>query len=140
MQQIFYSYHLDRAGRISIPKDIREKWNLQAGTDAVSITTEEQMIFISAGGDTAAGLLRHMDAQGRIVLPKSMRNHLSLRDGEDTLDLFLDQDRLILKKHRSTCCFCGNMGILQYGGHAVCADCIRHLYEALENQLNQYSR
>lgn len=85
------------------------------------------------------GIKRPVDKLGRVVIPKELRDRLNMTDNVDSFDISVDGDRLILKKHREGCIFCGSdsEGTV-YSGYAICSECLKRLKEiAEENELNR---
>ena len=74
------------------------------------------------------GIVRPVDGLGRIVLPIEIRRNLDIQE-RDQLEVYLEGDRIVLRKHESTCVFCGSSrGLAEYKGKNACRECIRHLY------------
>lgn len=74
------------------------------------------------------GIKRTVDKLGRVVIPKEMRNQLNMKDSVDSFDISVDGDRLILKKHRDGCVFCGSVHEgATYMEYSVCAECLKKL-------------
>ena len=73
------------------------------------------------------GIVRKIDELGRIVLPIELRKLLGI-DQRDPIEIFVDGDAIILKKHQSTCIFCGSSSSLsEYKGKHICAACAKHI-------------
>lgn len=73
------------------------------------------------------GMYRPIDRLGRIVLPIELRRVLDLNI-KDTVEIYVDEDKIILKKHESSCVFCDNAEKLKsFGGVFVCSDCVDKL-------------
>jgi AbrB family looped-hinge helix DNA binding protein len=46
------------------------------------------------------GIVRKLDELGRITLPIELRRNLGIEEGERApLEIFVDEDRIVLKKH-----------------------------------------
>ena len=52
------------------------------------------------------GIVRRVDQLGRVVLPKELRDVLGIEE-RTPLEIFTDGDTIILRKHETTCAFCG---------------------------------
>ncbi len=75
-------------------------------------------------------ITRMVDKMGRIVIPKEFRSKLNIRDDKDKLDIFLEDDIIIIRKHQSSCQFCGSSGpSVSLNNKLVCVDCINKLNE-----------
>jgi transcriptional pleiotropic regulator of transition state genes len=75
----------------------------------------------------ATGVSRKVDDLGRIVLPAELRRSFDIREG-DHIDIAVEEDRIILSKHRSACTFCGNAESLRpFRNHQLCASCLAEL-------------
>jgi AbrB family transcriptional regulator, transcriptional pleiotropic regulator of transition state genes len=72
----------------------------------------------------SVGIVRKIDQIGRIVLPVGLRQTLEIKDN-DGLEIFTDKDRIILRKYKPTCLFCGdNDEVKQFKGKNVCKKCL----------------
>lgn len=75
----------------------------------------------------ATGITRKIDELGRIVLPIELRRTLEIGE-KDPIEIYVEEDRIILKKFKQSCAFCGsNENIIEFKGKYVCADCITQL-------------
>lgn len=78
------------------------------------------------------GIVRPIDHVGRIVLPKELRRMFDLEDDKDSMEIFVEDDKIILKKYKPACVFCGNAdNVVDYLGKKVCRDCIEKLNATL---------
>lgn len=74
----------------------------------------------------ATGITRKIDELGRIVLPIELRRSLEIGE-KDALEIYVEDDKIILRKYKSSCVFCGNEdNIIEFNGKNICADCIAH--------------
>ena len=55
----------------------------------------------------STGIVRHIDNLGRITLPIELRKTLNMACG-DPLEIYTEGNSVILRKHESSCVFCGN--------------------------------
>ena len=79
----------------------------------------------------ATGIVRNVDELGRIVIPKEMRKKMDISNN-DPVEIFVEGDRIILTKYYAACTFCGsNLGISEFKGKRLCADCLRQIKETL---------
>lgn len=79
----------------------------------------------------ATGIVRNVDELGRIVIPKEMRKKMEISNN-DPVEIFVEGDRIILTKYHATCTFCGsNLGISDFKGKRICADCLRQIKDEL---------
>lgn len=75
----------------------------------------------------ATGIVRKVDELGRIVLPIELRRTLEIGE-RDALEIYVDGASIVLKKHESTCVFCGSTKqIITFKEKTVCADCVQEL-------------
>lgn len=76
---------------------------------------------------SSGGMIRKIDDLGRIVLPVELRRVLDIAE-RDEMEIYLEDDKIILRKHEKTCVFCGSSaGLTTYQRKCVCANCIRNL-------------
>lgn len=75
----------------------------------------------------STGIVRKVDELGRIVLPIELRRTLDIAE-KDELEIYVDGSSVVLKKHQSSCAFCGETdGILDFMGKNICYDCLKKL-------------
>ena len=75
----------------------------------------------------ALGIIRPVDELGRIVLPVETRKMMDLNP-KDGVEVFIEDDKIILKKYRPSCIFCGEAdGVIDFKGKKVCRSCIEAL-------------
>ncbi len=73
------------------------------------------------------GITRKIDELGRIVLPIELRKQFGISE-RDSLEIYVEGDRIILKKKKQACVFCGkSTGLVAYKDHMVCNTCIEEL-------------
>ena len=73
------------------------------------------------------GMYRPIDRLGRIVLPIELRRVLDLKI-KDTVEIYVEDDKIILKKHENSCVFCDSTENLKsFGGVFVCSKCTDEL-------------
>lgn len=75
----------------------------------------------------STGIVRHVDELGRIVLPKELRTSWDI-NFKDALDIYVEDDKIILKKHYDACVFCGKRDDLtEYLGKYICGECKKNI-------------
>ena len=75
----------------------------------------------------ALGIIRPIDELGRIVLPVETRKMMDLNP-KDGVEVFIEDDKIILKKYRPSCIFCGEAdGVIDFKGKKICRDCVESL-------------
>ena len=75
----------------------------------------------------AAECLCKIDKLGRMVLPKIIRDKFDLSEG-DSLEVFTEDNKIILKKYKPCCIFCGEAdNVTTFAGKNVCKSCIEKL-------------
>ena len=76
-----------------------------------------------------AGIVRKVDELGRVVLPIELRRTLDVAE-RDELEIYLEDDKVIMRKYEPSCVFCAStVGLMEYRGKNVCAQCIRAMIE-----------
>ncbi len=72
----------------------------------------------------STGITRPVDELGRIVLPIELRRALHI-NVKDPIEIYTDDDKIILKKLQRSCVFCmSNDDIVEFGGKAICPECL----------------
>ena len=75
----------------------------------------------------STGIVRKVDELGRIVLPIEMRRTLDIAE-RDALEIYVDGTSIVLKKHESSCVFCGSSkNVTVFKEKNVCAACMQEL-------------
>lgn len=73
--------------------------------------------------------IRRVDELGRVVIPVQLRRKLDIGE-KALLEITLEGDRLVLKKHRPACTFCGSFRELAlFRDKYVCTACREKLSE-----------
>jgi transcriptional pleiotropic regulator of transition state genes len=79
----------------------------------------------------ATGIVRPVDRMGRVVIPKEIRNQLDIKNDVDSFEIYMEEDKVVLKKHKPACFFCDNdQNIIEFSGYNICSDCIEKLNTA----------
>ena len=55
----------------------------------------------------STGIIRKVDELGRVVLPIEVRRMLDILE-RDELEVYLEDDKIIMKKHEPSCIFCAS--------------------------------
>ncbi len=122
---------VDRLGRVVLPKKLRTSLNINELIDPIEIYLSENSIVLSKAQTTDAlplGDRRCLDDFGRIVIPVEIRTHLGIVPQVDTVDIYSDGQNIILKKHESTCVFCGSSNnTFVFKSKTVCRECAKEL-------------
>lgn len=72
-------------------------------------------------------IVRKIDDLGRIVLPIEIRRILDIEE-KDAMEISIEDDTVVLRKHKPTCIFCGASHTLStYQEKRICADCMEEL-------------
>ncbi len=75
----------------------------------------------------ATGIVRKIDELGRIVLPIELRRILGI-SASDGVEIYVEEDRIILRKHEQACLFCGSKeNLVDYKEKCVCKACIEEM-------------
>ncbi len=75
----------------------------------------------------STGIVRHLDNLGRVTLPIELRRSLSI-DIKDPVEIFVDEDKVILRKHEPADIFTGSKeDLLEYQGKMVSRNTIKEL-------------
>lgn len=76
----------------------------------------------------STGIIRGLDNMGRVVIPKEIRKFLDMREGVDEFEIYMQDDCIVLKKHKSSCVFCGiEEDCIDFEGQLVCKNCIEKM-------------
>ena len=77
----------------------------------------------------STGIVRKVDELGRIVLPIELRRTLDIAE-RDALEIYVDGTSIVLRKHESSCVFCGSSkDVTVFKDKNVCASCRSELSE-----------
>lgn len=73
------------------------------------------------------GVIRRVDELGRVVLPAEIRRAMGIGERE-LLEIYVEEDRLVMKKHRPACVFCGgDRELAVFRDRSVCSACREQL-------------
>lgn len=76
----------------------------------------------------STGIIRGLDNMGRVVIPKEIRKYLDMREGVDEFEIYMQDDCIVLKKHKPTCIFCNTEDdCIEFEGQIICKACIEKL-------------
>lgn len=74
------------------------------------------------------GIIRGLDNMGRVVIPKEIRKILDMTEGIDEFEIYMQDDCIVLKKHKPTCVFCNSAeDCIEFENQTVCKGCIDKL-------------
>ncbi|MGI6270020.1 MAG: AbrB/MazE/SpoVT family DNA-binding domain-containing protein [Candidatus Howiella sp.] len=136
MKHIGINCNVDELGRVVIPKEIRDFFHMTDGVDKFEFFSEDGAIvlrkFNPTNLESGMGIPRTIDRQGRVVIPKGIRKTFNIVDDVDALDIYIEDARIILKKHDPGCVFCGKSCRSQFKKQFVCASCAKKLFEEFQ--------
>ncbi len=76
----------------------------------------------------STGIIRGLDNMGRVVIPKEIRKLLDMREAVDEFEIYMQDDSIVLKKHKPTCIFCASQeDCIEYEGQKICKSCIEKM-------------
>ncbi|MFW5962353.1 MAG: AbrB/MazE/SpoVT family DNA-binding domain-containing protein [bacterium] len=82
----------------------------------------------------ATGIVRKIDKLGRIVIPRELRRTMNIDEADD-FEIYVEEDTILLKKHKPACYFCGSMeSTIEFKGDLICSNCIEKL-SGLEKEM-----
>lgn len=80
----------------------------------------------------STGIVRKLDELGRIVLPIEIRKTMDIKD-RDGVEIFIEDNKIILKKHVPACIFCGSVDNVTYiKEKLICKDCFDILIHSIQ--------
>lgn len=87
----------------------------------------------------STGIIRGLDNMGRVVIPKEIRKFLDMTEGEDAIEIYMQDDCIVLKKHKPTCIFCNAQeDCIEFENQTVCKNCIEKLQvKVKENEITE---
>ncbi|MCL2611282.1 MAG: AbrB/MazE/SpoVT family DNA-binding domain-containing protein [Defluviitaleaceae bacterium] len=86
---------LDKLGRISIPKEVREEIDFGAN-DIFEIEIRDGKIMLLKGNEESLKVKRPLDPTGRLVIPIEIRQALNYKEG-DHMEITVERVLLISK-------------------------------------------
>jgi transcriptional pleiotropic regulator of transition state genes len=73
------------------------------------------------------GIVRRVDDLGRIVIPMELRRTLGI-NVKDPMAIFVEDDKIILEKHRDVCALCGsNENVSEFKNRPICGTCVEEI-------------
>ena len=76
----------------------------------------------------STGIIRGLDNMGRVVIPKEIRKFLDMTEGVDEFEIYMQDDCIVLKKHKPSCIFCSNEDdCIEFENQTVCTACVEKL-------------
>lgn len=87
----------------------------------------------------STGIIRGLDNMGRVVIPKEIRKYLDMTEGIDELEIYMQDDCIVLKKHKPTCIFCNaENDCIEFENQIVCKGCIDKLQlKTIKNEISE---
>ncbi len=87
----------------------------------------------------STGIIRGLDNMGRVVIPKEIRKYLDMTEGVDEFEIYMQDDCIVLKKHKPTCIFCNaENDCIEFENQMVCKSCIEKLQlKTIENKTSE---
>ncbi len=80
----------------------------------------------------STGVVRKLDELGRIVLPMEIRKTMDIKD-RDGVEIYVEDNKIILKKHVPACIFCGNAeDVTRIKEKLICKDCFDILIHSVQ--------
>lgn len=77
----------------------------------------------------STGIVRPVDNLGRIVIPMEIRSTFDINP-KDSLEIFTDGEKIVLRKYRPSCIFCGNVdNTVYFEDKKICKKCLKKLTE-----------
>lgn len=79
----------------------------------------------------STGIVRKIDQLGRVVFPVELRKKLNLGI-DDPVDIFVEEDKILFKKHETDCIFCGETDNLKvFHEKLICEKCRKELLKGM---------
>ena len=76
----------------------------------------------------STGIIRGLDNMGRVVIPKEIRKFLDMTEGVDEFEIYMQDDCIVLKKHKPSCVFCSaEENCIDFENQKVCKSCIEKM-------------
>lgn len=87
----------------------------------------------------STGIIRGLDNMGRVVIPKEIRKFLDMTEGVDEFEIYMQDDCIVLKKHKPSCIFCSSEeNCIEFENQTVCKSCIEKLQlKSIENGISE---
>ena len=84
----------------------------------------------------STGIIRGLDNMGRVVIPKEIRKVLDMTESVDAIEIYMQDDCIVLKKHKPSCIFCSTEeDCIEFENQTVCKNCIEKMQ--MINQANK---
>jgi transcriptional pleiotropic regulator of transition state genes len=75
----------------------------------------------------STGIVRKIDDLGRMVIPIELRKTMNINK-KDPMEIFVEEDKIILRKYKPGCIFCGETeNLIDFKGKAICKECIDNI-------------
>lgn len=72
------------------------------------------------------GIVRQLDQLGRVVIPIELRRALGI-EIHDPVDISIEDEKVIIRKYKPGCVFCGDMDAIPFKGKLICRNCLQAL-------------
>lgn len=75
----------------------------------------------------STGIVRPVDNLGRIVIPMEIRSTFDINP-KDSLEIFTDGEKIVLRKYRPCCVFCGSADdTVYFEDKKICKKCLEKI-------------
>lgn len=82
----------------------------------------------------STGIVRKVDELGRVVIPIELRRTLGISE-KDSLEIYVDEERIVLKKHEPACIFCNSADeVVLFKNKNICQKCISEISTPVAHQ------
>lgn len=82
----------------------------------------------------STGIVRRVDELGRVVIPIELRRTLGISE-KDSLEIYVDEERIVLRKHEPACIFCGSANdVTHFKNKNVCRKCTSEMATPVTQQ------
>jgi len=97
------------AGRLVIPSNLRKKLDIKEGDILEMLTINpEEIILKKYNNSKIMGVATKVDELGRVFISIGLRRELGI-NGYGGVDIYVDQEVIVLKRHKELCVICGNV-------------------------------
>ena len=81
----------------------------------------------------STGIIRGLDNMGRVVIPKEIRKFLDMHEGVDEFEIYMQDDCIVLKKHKPSCIFCDSEeNCIEFETQKICKNCLQKMQMLVE--------
>lgn len=83
----------------------------------------------------STGIIRGLDNMGRVVIPKEIRKFLNMTEGVDEFEIYMQDDCIVLKKHKPSCIFCSaEENCIEFESQKICEDCVKKMQTIIDEK------